>query len=289
MKNILLYSLLLVSLIISSCQNTETESSERQDSINKEIVMLKGTISEKEKMIEEYIKTFNEIHDNLDSIKNKQNIITEKSKSGASLQDEISMDIQQINSYLLENNKKMNYLNNLIKSKNSSIKDANSTNENLLKMNDRLKFEMELRDMELGDLRNYLTKLNLKIEDLNASLNEKTKENTQKTAELNTAYYAIGTAKELRSKGIITKEGGFIGLGKSYKMNDDFKKSSFNFLNITNTKKLDINSKHFKIVTTHPEGTYKVNGTKNYTESIEILYPKDFWGASKYLVIILDN
>ena len=39
-----------------------------------------------------------------------------------------------------------------------------------------------------------------------------------KTEKLNTAFYAIGTAKELKEKGVTTKEGGFIGLGKSTKV-----------------------------------------------------------------------
>ena len=35
------------------------------------------------------------------------------------------------------------------------------------------------------------------------------------TYEMNKAFYVCGTYKELKAKGLLTKEGGFIGLGKT--------------------------------------------------------------------------
>jgi hypothetical protein len=43
-----------------------------------------------------------------------------------------------------------------------------------------------------------------------------------------TAYYTAGTAKQLLKKGVITKQGGVIGLGKTQKLSENFKNELLN-------------------------------------------------------------
>ena len=71
------------------------------------------------------------------------------------------------------------------------------------------------KDAQIEQLTAELNKLNIQVNDLTGQVGNLTTENAQKQAEieakktqLNTAYYIIGTVKELKEKNIITKEGG---------------------------------------------------------------------------------
>ena len=58
---------------------------------------------------------------------------------------------------------------------------------------------------------------------------------TQKVDELNTAYYTLGTEKELIANKVMTKSGGFIGIGRNKKVQQDFNREYFKKIDITKT------------------------------------------------------
>ena len=123
---------------------------------------------------------------------------------------------------------------------------------------------------------------------LKVTYNETVQESAVKTEKLNSAYYAFGTAKELIKNGVLTKEGGFIGMGKTEKMKADFNKTYFTKIDISATNSLVLSGKKAKVITTHPASSYKIQGTDGKAERIVITNPDDFWSASKYLVIVID-
>ena len=112
-------------------------------------------------------------------------------------------------------------------------------------------------------------------------------ESTQKTEELNTAFYAFGTSKELVKQGVLTKEGGFIGIGKAAKLKDDFNKSYFTKVDITKVLSISILAKKAKLITSHPASSYKFVG-EGKVDKLEITDSKEFWSVSKYLVIVVE-
>ena len=83
---------------------------------------------------------------------------------------------------------------------------------------------------------------------LNTNYKEVEAESCSKNETLNTAYYTIGTTKELKEKNVISKEGGFIGIGKSTKVTDDFNKEYFTKINIEQTTIINIGAKKVKII-----------------------------------------
>ncbi len=102
--------------------------------------------------------------------------------------------------------------------------------------------------------------MNVSIDSLSVVYEEQTEVVEKQVKVLNTAYYCYGTFKELKEQGVVTKEGGFIGLGRTEKLTDDFNKKYFTQIDITETTSIDIFSKKVKIVTTHPSGSYKLEG-----------------------------
>ena len=103
-------------------------------------------------------------------------------------------------------------------------------------------------------------------------------------------FVAYGTYKDLKAKGLISKEGGFLGLGKKESLIEDFDNKSFTQINITETTTIPVNSKTAKLITEHPKNSYElVRDKDNRIASIEIKDPAQFWKISKYAVVEIKN
>lgn len=270
-------------LTFSGCGNdAEKETNPLADSLKSVNGELSGKLGEKEAALQEFIASFNEIQENLNTIKEKEKIVTNSSKGGdvKSKEDQIKEDIQSIYDLMAKNK-------NRIGSLSKKLKDSNLKLEGMEKMIENLQNSLNLKDEEINDLKNKIEGLNIELSSLNTNYKAVEAESAQKTEVINTAYYAIGTSKELKAKKVISKEGGFIGLGKSTKVSNDFNKEYFTKINTEQTLTINIGAKKVKILTTHPSGSYKLVGEKPI-EKLEITDPKEFWSASKYLVIMID-
>jgi hypothetical protein len=282
---ILTASLLLTigSLSFISCGgDKEKEANPLADSLQGVNGELNGKLGEKELALQEFITNFNEIQENLNAIKEKEKIVSSASAHGdvKSKEDQIKEDIQAIYDLMSKNK-------NRIGSLTQKLKNSNLKLEGLEKMIENLQNSINLKDEEIADLKTRMEGLNIELSNLTTNYQEVEAENEVKTNEINTAYYAIGTAKELKEKSVISKEGGFIGIGKTTKVKADFNKEYFTKVNIEQTASINIGAKKAKIITTHPSSSYKIVGEKP-VEKIEITNAKEFWSASKYLVIIIE-
>jgi hypothetical protein len=103
---------------------------------------------------------------------------------------------------------------------------------------------------------------------------------------LHTVYYAVGTAKELKKKNVITKEGGIIGVGSTTELKQNFNTSYFTKSDQTQLSVLPLYSRFEKIVTNHPTTSYRVTNNQK-SDSLIITDAKAFWSQSKYLVVIV--
>lgn len=271
------------SLTFTSCGgDKEKELNPLADSLAGVNGELSGKLTEKEAAMQEFISSFNEIQENLNAIKEKEKIVSSASSQGdvKSKEDQIKEDIQAIYDLMSKNK-------NRISSLSKKLKNSNLKLEGLEKMIENLQNSINLKDSEIAELKTKMEGLNIELSNLTTNYQEVEQEVVAKTEEINTAFYAIGTSKELKEKNVISKEGGFIGLGKTTKVKADFNKEYFTKVNIEQTASINIGAKKAKLITTHPSGSYKIVGEKP-VEKIEIINAKDFWSASKYCVIIID-
>ena len=156
---------------------------------------------------------------------------------------------------------------------------------------------MKQRENEISELKSALVEKDFAIEQLNTRMTEqqvvikqRDEKITNQTNEMNKAFIAYGTYKDLKEKGILSKEGGFLGLGKKALLPADFSDGAFTQINITETKTIPVNSKAAKFITEHPSGSYEMIRDKdNKIASIEIKDPAQFWKISKYAVVEIKN
>ena len=275
--------IILTNFLLSNCSKGSDESENSiKDSIENVNGSLNGKLTEKDAAIQELVSSFNEIQENLNTIKEKEKIISKVTSDGdvKSKEDQIKEDIQSIYDLMAKNKDRIGSLSK--KLKNSKLKI-----EGLEKMIENMQATLNLKDSEIEELKTKIEGLNVELSNLTTNYKAVENESNQKTEIINTAFYAIGTSKELKENNVITKEGGIIGLGKTTKLSSDFNKEYFTKINIEKTTSINLGAKKIKMLTTHPSSSYKLVGEKPI-EKLEITNTKEFWSASKYLVIILD-
>ena len=267
---------------LTNCKDEGANKNPLADSLKNANGELSGQLNEKSAALQEFIESFNEIQENLNAIKEKEKIVANASSKGdvKNKGNQIKEDIQAIYDLMAKNK-------NRIGSLSSKLKQSNLKISGMEKMIENLQNSLNLKDEEIAELKTRMEGLNIELANLNTNYKVVESESSQKTDLLNTAYYTIGTKKELEAKKVISKEGGFIGLGKSTKVTDDFNKEYFTKINIEQTTSINIGAKKVKLLSNHPKNSYKLVGTKPI-EKIEILNAKEFWDASKYLVIVID-
>lgn len=288
MKTLRTYFLLVLIAALAACKNDkpeETRTVEGGDSAmtdqQRELQTLRAERDSAQADLNSFITAFNEIQTNLNTIKEKEKIVTSASKEGKRAEDQINEDIQAIYE-LMEKNRQQ------VASLSRKLKKSNARVEELEKMIANLEMQLQQKDAEIADLKSKLEQMNIEINELMLANQVKTAEIDEKTAKLNTAYYAYGTTKELKRQGVITKEGGFIGLGKSESMMKDFNKNYFTKIDITQTTTIPLAAKKAKLLTSHPSDSYKFDGPEGKVEKLVITNPEAFWGTSKYLVVIIE-
>jgi hypothetical protein len=269
-------------LIMEGCnsnRNQEIQTLSAQDSL-----LMKGTAL-KDSTIVAYVKTINDIQDNLDSIKLAEKILSVNT-FGNENKTSIVSDIRSINMQLLKYHREIYSLEKRLKS-------ADSKNKEIQKLEVHLSTELAERDSAIVVLQERLSRVNeflvAVIHQFNDSMiviNTQNEEIAYMSAQLNTVYYTIGTVKELKKQNIITKDGGFIGIGRTTELKKNLNTDYFTVEKMSELKVIKLNSGFEKLLTSHPSGSYSV--TNNHkSDSLIIKYPVQFWSISKYLVVIV--
>jgi vacuolar-type H+-ATPase subunit I/STV1 len=285
MKHTLSYCLLLLLPLFFACgSGSENAVNPVEDSLKNINQNLSGQVVAKDSAIFGFIRSFNEIQENLDVIKDKEKLLTTSSQTGEldqNQKDKIIGDIQAIYDLMVKNKQKLSSVNKKLKKANLKISEFE-------KMIERMNNQIAEKDVEISELKSQLEKMNVELSEVTLNYEAAQEMLEEKTGKLNTGFYAFGTAKELIKQGVLTKEGGFIGMGKAEKLKADFNKSYFTKIDVSETSSIPLACKKAKLITVHPSDSYKFDGPEGKIEKLVITNPEEFWSASKYLVIVVE-
>ncbi len=263
------FLLLLIPVFIASCGREAKKKAEELQARNDSLM---NQTTQKDEAINEFVRSINDIQSTLDTIKMKENVINLSTERGGELKqtakDQIKTDIQTIYSMMLKDKDQLAKLTKKLKSANMKV-------DELQKLVTRLEKDIATKSAEIEELRTSLAKLNikfeaasLKIDTLSKTVNQqgsKINDQTQTIAAqeeaLNTAYYVIGTNKDLKKNGVI-KKGDILA---------DFNKELFTKIDIRKTTEISILSKKAKILSSHPTASYKFTGDKKDRDVIRLL------------------
>jgi hypothetical protein len=281
------YLILLLIPLVFACGRSAKKEADAMKARNDSLM---AQTLQKDEAINEFIASINDIQGSLDTIKMKENVINlSTDKSGElklSAKDQIKSDITAIYSMMEKNKRQLADLTRKLKASSMKVTE-------LQKLVDHLQKDIASKNAEIESLREKLAKLNITIEAANlrvdtltgvvkkqtSAMKEKDQTIASQDAALNTAYYIIGTAKDLKKNGVI---------GKGDKLLSDFNKDLFTKIDIRKTTEVPILMKKATVISNHPSSSYKIVTDKKIIQSLQILDYKAFWTNSRYLVIVVN-
>jgi hypothetical protein len=271
---------------LAGCTNTG-DVQKISDLANKDSVLLIQA-TQKDSVVSSYISEVNQIQDNLDRIKAREKIITINSSENGSDKQSVVAEVKELDEWIVKNDNKMNILQ-------GKLKKMTNKNADLQYLVMHLSQEIAVKDTEIAILQTNLSKANNDLATVNASFNDSIiainmvrAQVMVMTIQMNTVYYVSGTTKELKDNGIVNKQGGFIGIGRTSKVNPDIDNSKYTQADLTTLKGVSLNGKFKKFITTHPDNSYTITSSgDDKTDYVSITNPSAFWGESKYMVAAL--
>jgi hypothetical protein len=286
MKKVIFVAAALIAAFTACTGPSKEEYRLKADSLNRALV-------EKDKAQTDLISGMVEISDNLQKIKEKENLISlNAGEAGANpqMKDQINDDIKMIYDLMVENQEKITKLE-------KQLRASNQSNSNMKKLIESLNQQLKEKTLEIVALNEQLKEKNIQIDELNFNLastkssldsvstvNKKTTEKLDETTtELYTGYYVIGTSKELKDKKIITSEG-FLNMKKKV-LKSDFDKSYFVSVDTRQTTEIATDKKGVKVMTNHPASSFKLVEGSDGTVTVVIKDQKAFWSVSKFCVL----
>lgn len=284
MKKLILASLSLCSVLaFTSCNQEKIDKLEAEKmQLQNELHKAEEVSSLKDSTITDFFEALAEIESNLEQVRSTEQKLGNMRIKGDVKKDtkeQIIGDITEISELLGENKKTIKRLNQLLSKSNIN---SDRLKESIASLEKRI----NTKDSEINRLTSNLSNANTALSALNQLYITKVNEAESLDIELNTAFYAFGTFKELKENNVLSKEGSIIGIGGAKTLAEDFNKDYFKKINIQETKSIKLYSeKEVKITTEHPSDSYTISDEEG-SKMLNITNAEAFWSVSKYLVVI---
>lgn len=279
--------LLLSALVFAGCDYRDQKEQIRELSVKDSMLLQQG--QQKDSSITAYIRSLNDIQDNLNSIKSEEHMISLARENGATDRSaSIVSDIKALNALILKNHKDINSLEAQL---GRSIKQ----DKELKKLVENFRQQLLQKDTEIALLEGKLTRsddsLRVVMNDFKDSVNVINQDNqriSQLQTTMNTVHYAVGTFKELKDRGVVERQGSVIGIGGRPELKANFNKDYFTTAQLPDLQSIQLYGKFDKLVTYHPTDSYKITGGEK-VNTLVITDPQAFWSTSKYLVVVISQ
>lgn len=268
-------------VLLHACTPEDPKTTEPYRQLEEDHRLSEAHVAEKDSAINALFGTFNRISENLREIRSKQGglVTSGSADSGVDMEQRVMGDLAAIDSLLAQNKELIAQL------RRQSKKSATRLTE-LEKSIVDMEATITAKNAEIDTLKEQLSSTNASLATLIDMYRDKSQLADMQRNEMNSAFYAIGTAKELKAKGVLTKEGGVAGIGGVNKLNTAALPTDyFTAVDITNAGEIAVGAEKAKLATSHPEGSYRF---ENGAEKLVITDPTKFWSISKYLVVVVD-
>ncbi len=299
MKQTLKVSIVLLGALTVAMWFGISSTNKKKEALEDQFAQLEKEVIRKESAFEEVMGLITEVEDQIGSIVEKENLVQGKSQEPLNngKKENIMREIAMIDDLIFRSNQNIQTLTDKVKSTDIKLgvfeKRINALQADLTARQTvigDLKTELIAKDEALALLVNKTDSLSTTINAKVEVIGQKELEVTQLTAlndELNKSYIAVGTFEDLQAKGVVDKEGGFLGfIGRSVALQDDADKTQFMELDRRTVSQLKIEASTLSLVSNHPSGSYQIlPGDDESTKILEITDPETFWQISKYLVI----
>ena len=233
------------------------------NTLNKKYDNLNAMYQERDSLVNDLASTFEEIEQNLTFVNNKRGqLLLDNPEGEVNKKDQVVADIKMMNTMLEESSKKIEELESKLKSSGVEIKSFKNKLAKLSKSIEeqntliaQMKTELEERDYMLAERENQIAQMDDQLNELSTNLtskedtlNMKKQTIVEKDNQMNTAYFASGTFKELKENGVLERNGGFLFLGRNETLRSDFNQDYFTKLDTRTTDMFPVFAKKVEVI-----------------------------------------
>ncbi len=284
--------LFVIIMVFASCGQGKKAEVDRlkaeNDSLQHAKIML-------EQEVNDYFSTLNEVQQNIEKIKSAQNVLSVKPLSENTPEDvrnKVTEDMAYINEMILTNKQELEDLRTKLKRSSFKLDDVERTLAQLTKQLNEESAKVARLQITIMKKDSVITKLGTAVDSLGKNVEELASQNEEKQGvikeqdqAINSAWYAIGSRKELRDNKIVTSDGIF---SAQKVLQADFNKNYFVKVDARNTRSIPLYStSKARILTNHTKTSYTLE-KENENYVLVITNPAEFWSVSKYLVVEVD-
>ena len=245
---------------------------------------LQKIIAQRDQEINDMVGMLNDVEEGFRAInKAEERVTIAKDGEGQNKQAQIKENIEFIQQRMQQNRELIAKLQQQMRESSFKSSELKRTVDNLIKQMEEkdeqlkeLRAQLAAKDIHIAELDQTINDLNTNMSDLKSESEQKTQTINSQDKQLNTAWFAFGTKKELKAQNILVK-------GKVLQGN--FNKSYFTKIDIRVEKEIKLYSKSAKILTMHPSSSYSLTTDAKDQYVLRITNPDIFWSTSKYLVI----
>ncbi len=282
---------ILCALLIAGCSNKEREEqlqgqlaqvSNMRDS-------LQQSLSQRDQYLEEVMKTVTDVYTDLEKTRVKEHKLMPSGTQehpkvmNANTRQQLLTSVNEIGSALKDNQKKIADLA-------ARLKKAGVESGKLNELIETMKTDIANREQEIAQLKSNVEGLTASVGEKSRIIQVKDSVIGDQTKKMNTVYYIAGTRDELKEKGIITKDGGFLWglLGSTTVLTGSLDTTQFQRLDKTAEQTIHLQGKVDQILPQRSPDSYTESTDQDQKNSdLQIIEPNKFW-ANKYLVVVLD-
>lgn len=290
MKKVFTLVLIVANIcLLFSCTSKKEELREQhlKDSFNSLVTAQKNEI---ETMLSQMKDIDNSLNDLAAQYTELQSITNNMEGNNETLAKSIVEKINAMADMIAADKEKIKALQSNLHRQKNSFAENKRLQEQLVSLNGRLSD----RETEILNLTKQLQEKNANISDLNsqvANLQQEAKKNKSELSKLEderySAYFIVGTKKELKKARVIDAEGGFIGIGKTLTLAANSNIDNMQKIDMRNVDEIPLTGGKVKLITPHPTASYTLQGGANKATSIKIESTTEFWKNSRLLVIMV--
>lgn len=280
--------LLVGALAFTSCDKEEREQLKAQAD------QLEQKLHERDSAFNSIMNVMAEVETQIEQIKTQENLIANSSSGDFSSMEKDQMvgDLKKINELISSTNEKVKSLSSQLEDSNIELNAFKRRVQDMMKNLKareasiaQLKEDIQMKDNRIAELDTEVGSLVTRVQLQTETIELQNQELVERENDLNTAFFAVDTEKKLKEEGLVTKEGGFLWIGKTTELQADAAQQKFTEVDIQNTKRFYIDSEKLEIVTEHPSESYKLVNEDGKVKYLEVVNPSEFWKISKYLVV----
>ncbi len=263
----------VIAAIISGCTGY-TDANKRLTEQNDS---LKAVIVERDSSLNGMLECIRIVEEGFSSINKAQGRLDVAGHSEQSRSAKLQDDIDYINNQLNKNKEYIERLRAMLAENSSAAKGLKATIE-------RLETTLEQKNGEIADLYRKLQQQDTHISKLDTIIENLTRHNTaqeitimENERNMNSVWYVMGTKKELKRERIL--DSGEVML------NANANKEYFTQADKTTIYEIKTYSRKAKVLSAHPEGSYRIEKDGNKNIVLRIIDSDAFWSITRYLVI----